>query len=339
MNRIEEPLGSKLLELCSGAQREVLLVAPFVKARSLRRLLSQISQGVEVTCVTRWRPEEVAAGVSDLEVFDEMAHREGAALFLLPRLHGKYFRADDRCLVGSANLTYRALGWSVPPNIELLLEEQANRRDLAEFEELVLESARQATEELKLRVAAAAELIRTQVGPVDAPREAIDRQRCYGLAEPSAASRQIDVRTWLPSLRHPQDLYQTYRGLSDRLSISSRIAAAADLAVVDPAPQLSQLSFEAAVGIALLQMPMIMVIDQLLAEPQRFGALRDMIAAETGASKSESSFMWQTTMRWLMHFLPGRYVRRVPSHSEIFAREASKEAPRQQDYSASEPSA
>ena len=322
MNGDGESPGSKLLALCSGAEREVILVAPFVKARSLRRLLSQVSPGVDVTCVTRWRPEEVAAGVSDLEVFDEIVRRDGAALLLLPQLHGKYFRADDRCLVGSANLTHRALGWSVPPNIELLLEEQPGRPDLAQFEELVLGSACQATEDLKMRVAAAAALIRTQPRPVGAPGEAVDGQRCYEFVEPLAADRQIEVWTWLPSLRQPQDLYLAYRGLSDQLSTSSRVAASGDLAVIDPAPGLSQPSFEAAVGIALLQMPMIVGIDQLLAKPQRFGALRDMIAAETGTSKSESSFMWQTTMRWLMHFLPRRYVRQVPAQSEIFAREA-----------------
>ena len=339
MNGSEESPGSKLLALCSGAERELVLVAPFVKVRSLRRLLSQVSPGVDVTCVTRWRPEEVASGVSDLEVFDEMVRRDGAALLLSPRLHGKYFRADERCLVGSANLTHRALGWSVPPNIELLLEEQPDRPDLAHFEELVLESSCQATEELKLRVAAAAALIRTQLGPVGAPGETIDGQGCYGLVEPLAADRQIKVRTWLPSLRHPQDLYLAYRGLSEQLSRSSRLAAAGDLAVIDPAPRLSQPSFEAAVGIALLQMPMIVGIDQLLAEPQRFGVLRDMIAMETGASKDESSFMWQTTMRWLMHFLPHRYVRRVPGHSEVFAREPPPQAPRQQGDTAATPSA
>lgn len=285
--------------------------------------MTEVSSGVAVTCVTRWRPEEVAAGVSDLEVFDELQGRDESTLLLLPRLHGKYYRGDERCLVGSANLTERALGWSESPNIELLLEESSADPGVAQFERFVIESACEATGEIKMLVAAAAAQLQThfeQHGQLALSREPLESDQHDEENEPLETAGTIEILTWLPALRQPQDLYMAYQGQREQLAMASRRAATSDLAVIDPAPGLPHECFETAVGIALLQMPLIAEIDRVLVEPQRFGALRDLIASRTGASKSEASFMWQTTMRWLLHFLPSRYARRVPFHSEVFRR-------------------
>ena len=329
MDGSEGSPGSKLLTLCSGAERSLVLVAPFIKVRSLRRLLAGVSPGVSVTCVTRWRPEEVASGVSDLEVFDELQGRDESSLLLLPWLHGKYYRVDEHCLVGSANLTERALGWSERPNIELLLEEPSSRPDVAQFEKYVVEAACEATADIQRLVAASAAQLKAHVDPLGhgvLSREPIESDRHDEQSEQLATAGKIETLTWLPSLRRPKDLYIAYQGLADHLTMSSRIAATRDLAVIDAVPGLPHACFEAAVGIVLLQMPMVAAIDRVLVEPQRFGALRDLIASKTGASRSEASFVWQTTMRWLMHFLPSRYARRVPSHSEVFQRVAAPES-------------
>jgi len=42
-------------------------------------------------------------------------------LYIRQDLHAKFFAADDRCLVGSANVTSAALGWREPANLELLI--------------------------------------------------------------------------------------------------------------------------------------------------------------------------------------------------------------------------
>ena len=39
-------------------------------------------------------------------------HIEPSSLSLIPSLHAKFYRADDRYAIGSANLTNAALGWS-----------------------------------------------------------------------------------------------------------------------------------------------------------------------------------------------------------------------------------
>ena len=61
--------GSALEKLCREASEEVLLVAPYIKASACRRLLMSIPKTLKLNCVTRWRPADIAAEVSDLEVF------------------------------------------------------------------------------------------------------------------------------------------------------------------------------------------------------------------------------------------------------------------------------
>ncbi|MBF0304978.1 MAG: hypothetical protein HQL41_04940 [Alphaproteobacteria bacterium] len=82
-------LGDRVLDLCAGATGKFLLVAPFIKDHALARIVQALPTTVELTCVTRWAAEEVAAGVSDLEVFDRLAARPKSRLLLLPTLHAK----------------------------------------------------------------------------------------------------------------------------------------------------------------------------------------------------------------------------------------------------------
>ena len=309
--------GADLTELVSGAEHEIVIAAPFIKASVLASVLKH-APAVHVTCITRWKPEEVAAGVSDLEVFDVLAGRADSTLLLWPLLHAKYFRADGQCLVGSANVTGRALGWVSPANIELLIEAPATHPRLAAFEHRALAEAQRATADLRALVDEAAEAIR--------------RERDWSAPVSASLEDDVDVATerreapmqalcfWLPSLRQPAELYLAYSGRQDDLTAVAREAALRDLAALDPPAGLPSPAFTAVIAASLLQMPVIARIDEFTAAAQRFGAVRDLIAGETGLPGHEASVAWQTTMRWLLHFLPDRYRRTVPSHSEVFVR-------------------
>ena len=84
--------GDALLDLCRNTQRELVLVSPFIKTVALDRLLTSLGDDVGLKCITRWRPAEVAAGVSDLAVFGLLNER-GGALWLRQDLHAKYFES------------------------------------------------------------------------------------------------------------------------------------------------------------------------------------------------------------------------------------------------------
>src|SRR5258706_3983855 len=130
--------GDQLETLCKGAQRELLLVAPFVKAGTINRLFASVQDHVAVKCITRWRPDEILAGVSDIEIWGLLKSRPLSTLLLRTDLHAKFYRADENCLVGSANLTATALGWSRQPNLELLLTVSHDQPEIRAFENILL---------------------------------------------------------------------------------------------------------------------------------------------------------------------------------------------------------
>ena len=300
-------IGDHVLAACQSAREHLLLCAPFVKGQVLRELLDQTADSVAIELFTRWRPEEVAAGVSDTIVLDIVTSC-GGSVFLCDRLHGKYVRFDDRVLVGSANLTATALGWAASPNLEILIEVPRKTPQLLAFEESLRVESIVATDELASEVDRIAALLPRQAPPPEV------------LALDAAASSPSG---WFPSLREPHDLFIGYSAGLARLARMSADAAAADLAALQVPPGLTRSQFDALVGSRLLQTMAVRAVDDLLEEPQRFGAVRDRLGQLIGLDRDGADIAWQTLMRWLLEFLPQRYDRRVANWSEILARRES----------------
>lgn len=189
--------GERLRQLISTAKNEVVLCSPFIKADVLKRLLGVINAGVLVRIITRWRPAEVAAGVSDLSVFEISQSRPHTQLALLNNLHAKMYLADDGGLIGSANLTATALGWVERSNVELLM---AARRVDPEIAILLkqLERAETATYAIKSRIEEeASKLAKLQLPEAE------------GMSE---LWKSKPVAPWLPQCAAPGKLYKVYRG-------------------------------------------------------------------------------------------------------------------------------
>lgn len=313
-------LGAQLELLCAAGRREIVLVAPFAKAHALGRLLEHITPDVTVRCVTRWRPEEIVAGVSDLEVWPMLRDRGQASLWLHPDLHAKFYRADDMCLIGSANLTGAALGWHPHPNLELLIPASANDLAVQAFEAILTRENIQVDQALFAHMSQVVALMQQDV---DKLPHFIHEQRDMAY-EVSLPEPNLPASQWLPKLRQPADLFVAYTQRADQLTTTGRENAQSDLLALPIPPGLSRPLFEAYVGTLLLQKPIVCQVDQFLAQPQRFGAVRDLLARQPCAATPEfdPTYAWQTLMRWLLHFLPQRY-RRVPArHSEVIQRVA-----------------
>lgn len=117
-----------LLSHLATAEDRVILIAPFIKRDVLERCLDAVSEGVDVHVYTRWDAAEVAAGVSDPDIISLDRVDE---VRLLPTLHAKAYIADDQALIGSANLTQRALGITPSANVEVLIPVSANAPEVA----------------------------------------------------------------------------------------------------------------------------------------------------------------------------------------------------------------
>lgn len=306
-----DDLGGIVVEASRQAQTEVVLCAPFVKAATLTRVLDSIAPGVTIQVFTRWRPDEVAAGVSDTTILPLVEDR-GGSVHLCDRLHAKLFRFDDRALIGSANLTASALGWAANPNLELIAEVGADLPQVLSLEARLNRDSIPASAEIAAEVERVAALL-----PSRAPiRE--DRQ--------ADADATLEAGSWHPQLREPRDLFVAYSRGSDQLSSSSASAAGADLAALDLPPGFDREVFEQVVGNRLLQAPLVLKVDELLTDSQRFGGVRDFLSGPLGLDREGASHVWQTLMRWLLYFLPHRYSRTVPSHSEILVRRQAPKA-------------
>ena len=128
-------LGDDITALLSSAQHNALIVAPFMRSEAFPRLLDSIPIGTETKVVTRWRPIDLLAGASDLPCLRSGLNRRGCRYTYGTDLHAKFFAADNRCLIGSANVTHTALGWRTPANFELLAPAARSADHIVGFEE------------------------------------------------------------------------------------------------------------------------------------------------------------------------------------------------------------
>lgn len=310
--------GVQLTALCAQGNTDVILCAPFIKVGALARVLGSVPAGVTLKCVTRWRPDEIASGVSDLEVWPLLKERGNSSLWLCSNLHAKYYRVDTNCLIGSANITATALGWAVQSNLELLASMPLDHPSVAGFESQLFASSTEVDNGIYDQMCGVVEIVSAQ----------FQQSYCqFETIEQTVASEHQDLASypdlyWLPALRNPEELFLAYSGHAARLSSASQEAACSDLATLAVPPGLPREAFEAYVAVLLLQQPVIRGIDALVATPQRFGAVRDAIAAAMPKDRVEfdADRAWQTLMRWLRYFIPNRYGLSVPNHSEVFYR-------------------
>lgn len=296
--------GAVLMELAAASQVEFVMCAPFAKQRVVDEVLAAVPDGVRILLFTRWRPDEVAAGVSDTGVLPVVRAR-GGTVHLYDRLHAKYYRNEIGALIGSANLTATALGWSQQPNLELLVS--SADADVGYIEQILKANSVVATDRIAREVEELAELL---------PK----------MKAPEAETRNTEIEMWIPALRVPSDLYAAYESGGGSLTSRSAVAAAGDLTVLDLPPQLSREQFEKLVGHRLRNQPIFRHIDQFLDKPRRFGEMREMLSRIGGLDRDESEQSWQTVMRWMLEFLPEKYLHNTFRYSEVVALASTDES-------------
>lgn len=289
--------GDDVLELLSGARRDVLVVAPFIRARALERLLDSVSPDATITVVTRWRPADLLAGASDLDVFDLVQSRS-ARLLLRHDLHAKLFAADNKCLVGSANVTDTALGWRMPANLELLIPIARTAPSIVRFEEELLAGAVPATaqdmqwlRDLVNRLASQASIVIAEVA---------DDQTTPGLFAPD----------WVPRTMNPEELYLVYAGDGSRVSRRALQAMRDEIAQLGVVPGMSEGDFRAWVATSITQTPLVRGVTErieeqgAMTEPALEQLLASLGVADTDYPAHQGLVAIQ---RWLDYFLPARY--------------------------------
>ena len=254
-------------------------------------------------------------GVSDIEVWNLIKAMPGAVLLLRSDLHAKYYRGDKECLVGSANVTNSALGWTPEPNLELLISTSFDEERINKFETALKSGCVPVDDQFYNYVLGIVHTFQEKN-----PKKKVEIQ--VEIELPQKPPTSISNESWLPSLRNPNSLFIAYRGEVEKLTRAQKEAAMVDLAFLPLPVGLSQNEFKLAVGMQLLLKPIVNKVDTFLETPRRFGAVTEYLATLSCSRNPnfEPKASWQTLMRWLIHFLPKRYSLSVPNHSEIFVK-------------------
>ncbi|MEV5329011.1 phospholipase D family protein [Nonomuraea sp. NPDC052634] len=288
-------------ELMMGAYGRVTLVAPFIKREVLIAALSAVPASVEsIECTTRWVPEEVAAGVSDPEIIELAENDKRLRIALCPSLHAKLYLADERCLIGSANLTGKATGRVTNPNIEILIEASAAHpevgRVLAEIEACAIE----ATPHMAALVRRQAELLKEH--------------------RPTASDqlREEARQGWYPVTRRPEAVYLYYSGRA-RFGRSVETAILRDLAFLGVPVGLTEAEFSDWVESRLREIPALraLVEGDRLTNVELQHALQD----QAGLTDEQAKRATETIAAWLRHF--GRFYTDVGTWEIRHGRELS----------------
>lgn len=287
--------GERIKALVASAKREVLLCAPFIKVGALKVILSVLPKGVSLRVITRWRVEEVACGVSDLEVFDVVGALENANLKLLNELHAKLYLADENCLIGSANLTGAALGWSTKPNVELLLGAQRANPEIAALIER-LKDAVQATPQMRADIEEQAARLGVAVNLADGD-------------DISKEIAEIAQRPWLPQCATPDKLFAVYRNPRTPVVVpGTREDAVDDLLSLALRRGLSEAEFSGAVATTLEKFPSIRrILDKVPARLADQDALAIIRELRPDLSEPDVRKQWSIVRDWIGVFFANRF--------------------------------
>ena len=290
---VVEP-GPAILELAQSSNVRFVVVAPYIKAHALRKLIAAIPPNVsEFVCITRWLPEDIASGVCDIEIFDDIIRRDGE-LRVHPSLHAKFYSNTEQCLIGSANLTGRGLGWHSPSNVELLVALPRSLPGLLEWETALLNSSVKVTRELRDRLHS----------------EALAMRESMPAARPPEVEATDDEQSapWVPTCTVPDQLWSVYQGQgSDSIVTSAYDAAQRDLAILSPPKGLDRDVFKAYVAGILRQMPLFLEIDRLASTGVTDSQAHQCLSERLGVDKEAVEPTWRVLKLWLVHFFPDSY--------------------------------
>lgn len=275
-----ESPGALIDRLCAGA-RQLFIAAPYIKADAVTRLIQFLDVGASLTCVTRWNIDDLVTGASDLEC-RAIVLDFGGSFQLHPSLHAKYYRIDDEVLVGSANLTASAMGWSRQPNLEILCRPSEDF-DGPAFQENLLEGAREVSD---------LEFARWEAC-VDA----------FAQSDNQARTIPPSLDHWRPATRDPRHLELAYQGRYDQIASSDEQRAAnQDLESLAVPPGLSSEQFESWASICLLTTPFAdAVLDVRHMDPVDGSRI---IAESYALSPTEARRGLETVLNWLVFLAP-----------------------------------
>ena len=290
--------GERIRKLFRDATQAVI-VAPFMKVDALKSLLDAVPVDVPLRCVTRWLPREVAAGVSDPEVLTVLQERGNATLSLVDRLHAKLYIADERCLTGSANVTFAGFGESASPgNIEVLVETATDNQDVA----ATLEN-----------------IEREAIGATQAMADAV-RRLAESITPPAVLPGFPREDTWHPVSRRPEDAFRMYTTPPTGFIRAADRRLLTDVANCNLLPGLAESQFREQIRTLLLAVPMSKPVLEATEDFLFTRHAADRFIETMATDVYSATDIWTSFVRWMAYFFSDKVT--VQEVSELALRRA-----------------
>ena len=286
----------------------ILILVPFAKLAALQQLHWVHTKKVKLKVICRWRPEDLASGVSDVEVFTYLKE-SGCQLFINRDIHLKlYVFASNAAFNTSGNLTLRGLGYSENANIEVGNMVSLTLQDWTKIYEII-NASRQMDDALYKRYKAFIE----QRPDLGAPKAFPD-------LIPPAKTHTISS---LPATESPARLADFYFDPNPgRFTPEEVRRAAHDLTTFRILPGLAKLEFDKQLGESFCRTPFVADFVELLKDKRslRFGAVNDWIHQK--CEDVPLPYRWEIKENtrifydWLVHYISDISWDR-PKHSQV----------------------
>lgn len=284
--------GIRLQGFFCDAQEKIIICAPFIKVATIKSLLKNISNDVKIEVYTRWKAHEILLGVSDLAVFDYISSLNHGEVYISDRLHAKFYRSDNRVIIGSANVTHSALGWVKEPNIEFLVEIDPSlyqvktlENELSHFE-IVTPDTRDYFQNL------AASLAEIDIDNMKSRFEENEELKSH-------------YEAWLPACTVPEILYAVYSNESGgrRFSSGAIDDACSDIVDLGIPPGLGRQDFEVFVRDRLYKISSFKeFIDRASSVLTEHEAIIIIKQFRPDYNDQEAKFCWNIVLEWVRVF-------------------------------------
>lgn len=271
----------------------------------------------QLRVITRWNARDIAAGVSDLEVYPYLKSK-GVKLYVHKSIHLKLFVLDQNvAFTASGNITGRGIGsHGRPGNVEVGCEAPLALADWLNIHE-ILEDSIAVGEEVYAKAKAFEKNLPSQN----------DELPVLNLEPPVTKAF-----SWLslPASENPEALFEFYETLNANIAPTKDVAVYMHDLVLYRMPQgLGRSQFYELLRSRFAQHPFIVAMVELLQKEKtaRFGLVNEWL--QSNCSDKPTPYRWElknTTRRlydWLVYFFP-EITWDQPNHSMILRWNASE---------------
>ena len=284
--------------------------SPFISVDVAEKLIKEIDSNHGVM-VSSWRTDHLLNGVSHLELY-EVCQRHGWTLFINDRLHMKVYARDlEVALIGSANLTARALGDGPTSNHEVLVEHALRSEDRMHL----------------LRIQAESILVTDEVHAQYVDWLASQKR----VKQPPATFLALNNDTtpfhtsMLPHSDTPQRLWEVANGQGEPLKGYELPAMEHDLAMLDLDVSVPLDEFVRGLQTSFFERPFIKAFEaQIDADGIPFGSVKQWVQSNCSdvptPFRRELTFLVQALIHWFPALRPGEFEVIRPIWREVIRR-------------------